>query len=342
MKFKLNCLLLLGMLNLISCNLKKETPKIRSKEDALTAYEEFKDKFHNADKSSTYKLLNNLNAWKELEEQVFHHIASDTTPNQSHSIQEKARCAIIRNDIKNEVIRFIDNHQYTYTDIIDIHQSFNEYNFKDRFPDIFHEAENFFNGLTKQVYSEKSMQEIMTEYTNRLLYWKSKGFSSRQDMLEFIKEEDSLFTLFLSHLYEYDSKSIGTIIEMTSHISNLMIQAANKDKLDRRELGIYFGMRTNRRLIQNAIKCAEAIRLGQVKTPEQATMTVFILLNPYSNYNRLCTGAHTKKQIEALQSLGVQIPQLVNQLKQKGLIREQLPDSLPGKIIKEHILITMK
>lgn len=342
MKLEFNCLLLLVMLSLISCNFKQETPRISSKKDALTAYEEFKNQLHNADKPSPHNLLNNLRTWKMLEDTVLHYLISDSTSNPDHKIYDMTRCALIRNDIENEVMRLIDSRQYAYADIIDIHQSFNEYKIKDRFPNIFHDAENFFNALTAQVPSNKTLHEIMDEYTHKLLDWKSKGFSSRQDMLEFIKEEDILFTSFLNHLYEYNNKSIETIIVLTNYISDLMFQAADKEKLDIRELRIYLAMRTNRRLIQNAIKCADAIRLKQVKTPEQATMTVSILLNPYSNYNRLCTGIHTKEQIQALHSLGVQIPQLIDQLKQQGLIRKQMPDSLPNKIIKEHILITMK
>lgn len=102
------------------------------------------------------------------------------------------------------------------------------------------------------------------------------------------------------------------------------------------------GVRTNRRLIQNAAKCADAIRMKRIKTADQASMTVSILLNPFSNYNRICTGMRTKKQIKELRSLGKQISPLINQLKQLDLIEVLPTDSLPNKIIKEHILITMK
>lgn len=343
MNSKLNhCYLLLVMLSFISCNLKKGMPEIRDKEAAFAAYEGLRNKLHSSDKSSIPALLNNLKEWKVLEDTVLHFLIADTTLEQSQSIQDMTRCAIIRNDMTNEIIRLSDSQLRTYADIIDIQQSFNGQDIKDKYPGIFHNAEIFFNELTEKAYKKKTAHEILTAYTQKLHDWESRGFSSRQDMLEFIKEEDFLFLSFLDHLYAYDNKSVQTIITETNHISELMFQAANSGKLDIMELRIYMGIRTNRRLIQNAATCAEAIRLKQVKTPEQATLTVSILLNPYSNYNRICTGIHTHKQIEELHALGKQISPLINSLKQEGLIEKLPTDSLPNKIIKEHILITMK
>lgn len=342
MKLKFNHCYLLVMLSFISCNFSKEMPRIRDKEEAFTAYETFKNKLHSSSQLSTNNLLNELQEWKVLEDTVLHFMISDSTLEQSRSIQDMTRCAVTRNDITNEIIRLTDSRLHTYAGIIDIQQNFNEPDLKDKYPDIFHNAEYFFNELTGKARTGKTAHAILAEYADKLLYWKSRGFSSKQDMLEFIKEEDSYFVTFLDHLYEYDSKSVQSIIMGTNHISKLMFQAAKVGILNATELKIYMGIRTNRRLIQNAIKCADAIRLEQIKTPEQATMTVSILLNPYSNYNQICTGIHTTKQIKELHSLGKQIPPLINHLKQQGLIKELSIDSLPNKIIKEHILIIMK
>lgn len=336
------CYLLLAMLSLFSCNPKKGMPEICNKEDAFIAYAEFRNQLQNLDKSSTSNLLNNLREWTILEDTVLHYLISDSLSEQSHKAQDMIRCATIRNDITSEINRLVDSQLHTYADIIDIQQSLNEQNLKDRYPKIFQEAECFFNELTAKVHTEETAHEVITEYANKLLYWQSKGFSSKQDMLEFIKEEDRLFISFLQHLYEYDSKSIHTIIMTTDNISKLMFQATNIGKLDIRELRLYMGMRTNRRLIQNATKCADAILSEQVKTPAQATMTISMLLNPYFNNNHRCTGIHTKKQIEELHHLGKQISPLITLLKQQGLMKENLIDSLPNKIIKEHIFIKMK
>lgn len=342
MKYQPYYCYLLVILILISCNSASEMPDISNKEDALTAYEEYRNRLQSSDKSSTDNLRDNLKIWKVLEDTVLHFLIADSTLDQTHIIQDMTRCAITRNEITNEIIRLTDTQLHTYADIIDIQQSFNGYNLKDKYPDIFHDAEDFFNGLTAKAYAEKSAPEIITEYADKLLYWKSKGFSSKQDMLAFIREEDCLFSSFLDHLYEYDDKSVKTIITLTNYISGIMLQAANTGKLEMKELRIYLGMRTNRRLIQNAIKCADAIRMKHVKTPEQASMTISILLNPYSNYNRLCNGTRTQKQTKELYSLAAQISPMINQLKESGLIEKPLPDSLPNKFIKEHILITMK
>lgn len=316
-------------------------PELCNKETAFTAYEELKNKLHNSENSSVTDLLDNLNEWKMIEDTVLYYLISDSTLNQSHEIQDITRCAIIRNDITNEIIRLADCGLRTYADVIDIQQSFNNQKLNVKYPSIFHDAEHFFNGLTENARSPKTAHEILTEYTNKLLYWKSKGFSSKQDILEFIEEEDRLFISFIEHLYAYDSKSVQTIITATDHILSLMFQAAESGKLNLMELRIYMGIRTNRRLIQNAMKCADAIRLNQIKTSEQASMTASILLNPYSNYNRICTGIHTQKQVKELHSLGKQIPTLIAHLKQNSLIKMSLADSLPNKIIKEHIFITM-
>ncbi len=341
MKHQLKCYLLV-MLIFISCNLKNEKSKIYNKENAITTYEEFQNKLHNTQLASTNDLLNKLEEWRILEDTVLHYLISDSIQDQTRNVQDMTRCAVIRNGITTEIIRLTDSQLRTYGDIIDVQQSFNDYNLNDRYPDTFHNAECFFNRLIIQKHKDKNAHEIMTQYTNQLLYWKSKEFSSKHDMLEFIKEEDYHFSYFLDHLYDYDSRSVKSIITMTDNISKLMYESAKTGKLDMNELKIYLGIRTNRRLIQNANKCASAIRLKQIKTPEQAEMTVSILLNPYSNYNRMCAGMRTKEQTKALHSLGKEIPSLLNYLKQQGLIRKNISDSLPNMMIKEHILITMK
>lgn len=48
---------------------------------------------------------------------------------------------------------------------------------------------------------------------------------------------------------------------------------------------------------------------------------------------------HTKEQNKALHTLGKQIPSMITQLMERGLINKQLPDGLPNKIIKERTLI---
>lgn len=174
MKHQLKCYLLV-MLIFISCNLKNEKSKIYNKENAITTYEEFQNKLHNTQLASTNDLLNKLEEWRILEDTVLHYLISDSIQDQTRNVQDMTRCAVIRNGITTEIIRLTDSQLRTYGDIIDVQQSFNDYNLNDRYPDTFHNAECFFNRLIIQKHKDKNAHEIMTQYTNQLLYWKSKS-----------------------------------------------------------------------------------------------------------------------------------------------------------------------
>ncbi|WP_373156630.1 hypothetical protein [Bacteroides cellulosilyticus] len=341
MKSNLYYLYLLVTISSFSSCTNKNSTKICSKDDALITYEAFGNKLNNATNLSVSQLANKLQEWKTLEDTVLHFIITDSISDDSQNIKDLTRCAITRNEITDRMTWLVDNQVRSYDDIVTIQQSLNEYEQKVTNSVIFQNAETFFNALDKESKANKDANQLIAEYTNSLAVWSIKGFSSTSDIQEYIKEENLLFINFLNHLYDYDRRSIQYIINATSKVTELMYKASVNGNLSSEEVSIYMGIRTNRRLIQNAFKCMEAIKSGIIQTPNQAAMTISMLLNPYSNYNT-CIKLRTREQVNELKGIGKKIESLITQLSKQGLIDEIKIDSFPNKLIKERILMEMK
>ncbi|MDD3038101.1 hypothetical protein [Bacteroides sp.] len=330
------------VLTIISCSSKGQISKIDCKIEAFSAYGEFQKELGTIENISTPDLIVTLEKWKMLEDTVLHFMIADTTLDKAESVQYMIRCATIGNYISDEMLRLADSKQRTYKDIILVQQSFNNRNNNTVSSSALQEAEVFFNRLDDKVQADRTASENLAEYTNRLTAWNSEGFISKKEMLDFISEENHLFINFLNYLYEYDEKSVRTVIKTTAKITELLVQASSDRKIAPEDLIAYMGVRTNRRLIQNARRCMDAVNRNQVKTRRQAAMTISMLLNPYSNYNQLCIETRTEKQVKELYSIGEQMESLFEKLQKQKLTDGLKLDSLPNKLIKEQILITMK
>lgn len=338
MRLKLNCCYLIALLSVISCTSNK-TQEICNKDDAFHSYETFANRLHKSQKMSISQIVTALDEWKLLEDTVLHFIITDSI---SDNLPNITRCAIIKNNITDKIIDLVDGQTRSYEDIIVIQQSLSGYSHSMANIDAFRNAEAFFKTLENNVSKNTTAHQVLSQYIKALMLWNTKKISSLRDIQEFIKEEDFFFINFLNHLYEYNSEDVQTIIKATEEMTGNMYKSFANKKLRSSDIHIYMAIRTNRRLMQNAAQCAEAIKSKIIKTPAQAAMTVSMLINPYSNYNYTCIGLRTKDQIKKLSSIGKQIEPLITQLKREGLIDELNTDSLPYKLIKEHILIKME
>lgn len=341
MKLILNYCYLVALLSTISCTSNK-TQEIYNKEDAFHSYETFSNRLHKSQRMSISQIATTIGEWKQLEDTVLHFIITDSVSDSSQNIEDIARCARTKNIITDKLVKLVDGQTRSYEDIIVIQQSLNEYSHLMASTEAFRYAEDFFKTVENNISKNTTVHQVLTRYINALTLWNTKDISSLKDIQEFIKEEDYLFVNFLNYLYQYNSEDVQAIIKATEKVTEHIYKSFVNKRLSIKELNIYMAIRTNRRLIQNAEQCAEAIRSRRITTPAQAAMTVSMLINPYSNYNYMCIGLRTKDQIAKLSSIGKQIEPLVSQLRRERLIDELKTDSLPYKLIKEYIHIKME
>ena len=341
MKLILNYCYLVALLSTISCTSNK-TQEIYNKEDAFYSYETFANRLYNSQKMSISQIATTLDEWKQLEDTLLHFIIIDSVSDSSQNIKDIARCALTKNTITDKLLKLVDGQRRSYEDIIVIQQSLNEYNHFMANTEAFLNAKVFFKTIENNISKNTTSHQVLVQYINTLTLWNTKDISSLKDIQEFIKEEDFLFINFLNYLYQYNSEDVQAIIKATEKVTGHLYKSFANKKLSIKELKIYMAIRTNRRLIQNAAQCVEAIRSRRIKTPAQAAMTISMLINPYSNYNYMCIGLRTEEQIAKLNSIGKQIEPLVSQLRRERLIDELKTDSLPYKLIKEYIHIKME
>lgn len=97
-------------------------------------------------------------------------------------------------------------------------------------------------------------------------------------------------------------------------------------------------MRTNRRIIQNAMTCFADIKEGRVTgDDEQAVVYLWMMMKPFFPMDGLTLSLLTDKQKQDLRTLAHELPAVSASLN-KGMGWSPLPiEEMPNEIIKEYV-----
>lgn len=100
----------------------------------------------------------------------------------------------------------------------------------------------------------------------------------------------------------------------TERCCSLVFLAAEKKEISGCDAMIYMAMRTNRRIIQNAVACLNVIREGKVKSKPQAFGYTCMILQPYISMERICMSMLTVNEKDGLRELAEQTPEALTRL----------------------------
>lgn len=97
-----------------------------------------------------------------------------------------------------------------------------------------------------------------------------------------------MFRIFLTHLDGLTGEDVSDLTKDTERCCSLVFLAAEKKEISYRDAMIYMAMRTNRRIIQNAVACLNDIRGDKVKSRAQAFGYACMILQPYISMDGIC------------------------------------------------------
>lgn len=325
-----------AIITLASCGKSTDDSMFQTSESALNAYRTYLSDMRSMESRSTEHLIEAVNDWQTLRDSVFVRIAKDTATH----IQAKYESTIqmLHDSLQTEFIRLAYSTPKTFKDVLLIKERTSSYRQDAELAQAVATAEPFFDSLDSIPLYRKTAKNIVSVYKTFLAQTLKNRINSKDELLDFIREEDRLFRSFLTHLPELADADLSAITSGTEKCSLLVFQSAEDGNLSYQDALIYFAKRTDRRIVLNTLACRNNINQGLVKTDAQARAYVWMLLQPYISLDGFSVVILSDNEKDTLHGVAEQMPSMMSGLnKIIGTDNDQW-ETLPELLIK--VMIT--
>lgn len=287
----LSLLLVLPILTGCSSCGGKDILDFRSREDALKVYKDYLVKVRKTDHTNTAGFSTLLREWKELNDTVYRYLAKDSVFTKYHN--EAGDYFIYHDSIRTEMLRLAETWRYGYGDVLLLKEQTCTYKEDKELLEAVKVAEPFFTSLDSVAISICDKTSILKRYRYFLADVKTRGINSKDELLDFIRQEDFLFRTFLAHLYEMDKEPLADITKDTETICRDIFIAARNGNIAAKDVVVYMSMRTVRRLLQNSVECVNNINSLEMKTKAQGNAYIWMIIQPFISIDQFSLATMT-------------------------------------------------
>ncbi len=271
--------ILFAMVVLSSCGHAGDKPLYTSSEQAVYAYKQFGIGLCDLRKVSIEQLCDKVREWTTMDSVVTWYVYGDSTKTPcTYCIKEYERA---HDTILLELNRLILSDKRTYKDVVLLMEAASPYMRDSLLHHALATTKPFFASLRDTTTSGSNPMTVLRDYNNFLNEWIACGIHSKEEMLAFIKGENEHFNEYLTHMHELEDEDLNGIILNTERCCQMIFRAEWKGEITELDALVYMTVRTNRRLIQNALTCIDCINSGLVTDVEQAQAFVWMILKPY-------------------------------------------------------------
>lgn len=325
-------LFLCTLLILSFCSSKEENNGFKTSTEAYNSYVGFLLDLKSCDSLSLEDATVKIREWQVLRDSVYPHISIDTTKNSHAGIF--AQTESVTEDIKTELFRLSEKHVHSFTELI----KFNKVCMPDhRFAHINiykSGVGNFFNSLDSLRIPNFSPKQLVRNYSTFLNHALQIGFSDRNSLFSFFREEDLYFRGFLSCFNEFEDLDMAEVSELTEKCCYEILKLSEKENMKFDELKCFMIMRTNRRLLQNATVCIEHLKKGGKLSKNQASAYLWMTLQPFSTIGPLSLNLLTIKDEQRFLYLSDSMPYILSELNEYLSIDYDNIVYIPKQILK--------
>ncbi len=234
-----------------------------------------------------------------------------------------------RDSIQLEFNRLILSKKRTYKDAVSLMMAATLFKEDSVLANKMREAEPFFSTFSDTCSAECDTKTALRDYRSFLNKQITKGIHGKNDMLSFIKGEDSHFRNLLSHLNELDDENINDIIHNTTRCCQMVFQSEMSGEITAADALVYMTIRTNHRLLQNALICIDHVAAGKVNTAEQAQAYVWMILQPYIVIDAIGVALLYPSDKALMTSLAEKTPEAITSLNKVAGLKEKALSELP-------------
>ena len=268
-----------------SCGSGKQSLSYKTSEEAANAYSAYLSDVRNKKDLTSDKLIAEVAKWHETRDSVVSCLRRDTVPNLHRDWNMYFH--EIHDSLRKEFCRIVLANPRTYKDVLRLKEVASPFMQDEDLLQAKADAQSFFTSLDSTAIYSMTFPKLMERYRKFLIQVQEKGVHDKSDLLDFIRNEDVFFRSFLSHLHDTDKQNIQDIIQSTESCCLQIFLSADRKELSYRDVLVYMTMRTNRRLVLNALKCINDVKSGKVKTPTSAQAYIWMLVQPYTSIDGL-------------------------------------------------------
>ena len=178
----------------------KDKYDFSSTHDAMAAYKVYLSDLRQVKTTNTDNFIVQLKEWKEINDTIYRYLRKDSVFKKEPQVASAFFAT--HDSVRNEMMRLTETWRYGYDDVLSIKEKSSSFVNDIDLQAAVKDAQSFFDGLSDISVSQSDKGTILSQYRQLLAHAKERGFSCKNDMLQFIKEEDLLFRSFLTHLHE--------------------------------------------------------------------------------------------------------------------------------------------
>ena len=290
----------------VSCSGGSGSAEPSMKDDPAGTYGRFLSEIRGMDTLSTEELAGYVNRWQSLKDSVFFYAAQDTSGNPHSDLYGK--CGEIHDSLRTEFVRLARSGTRSYQDVFALMERTSPYCGDKELTGAADSIRPFFGSLDSIPPLAVDGNGIRSAYRRLLAGTLQGGIHSLTGLKTFIRDEDVMFRTFLAHLDGLAGEDMSDLTKDTERCCSLVFLAAENKEISYRDAMIYMAMRTNRRIIQNAVACLDDIREGKVKSRAQAFGYACMILQPYISMDGICTVLLSAREKEELRGISQQMP----------------------------------
>ena len=209
---------------LVSCEKNNGHSMFQTSESAVNSYRAYLSEMRSVESLSTEHLIEAVNDWQTLRDSVFACVAKDTA-NRIHSNHENTIHSL-HDSLQAEFIRLAHSTPKTFKDVLLIRERTSPYRQDAELAKTVEAAKPFFESLDSIQPYQRTAKNIVSAYETFLAKTMESGICSNEELLAFIREEDSFFRSFLAHLPELAGADLSAITHRTEKCCLSVFQSA--------------------------------------------------------------------------------------------------------------------
>lgn len=316
--------MLIAAIALTQCTDKGNKPTFQSGDEAVAAYQRFLSELRARGMLSATDLTETICRWRELDDSVNTYITRDTlsedNPYQT-AVYHKTKYLI-----HTELYRLAMSEQRSYRDLFYLREHTSLYRQDADIQKAVKAARPFFDELYKQYkngngngngnaesrHDAGDSETAIEEYRRFLRQTAEDNIRSKEDILYFIKEEHTRYTVLLRYLPDYADTDMSDIIRDTEQHCTHILRMADGNAVSYGDAMIYLAMRKNIRLICTAQTALDALKSGCLTSEAKSMACLWALLQPFMFTDDLSVAVMSDEEIKVVYELADAIPEQIN------------------------------
>jgi len=324
---------LIAVYSITSCSSNDYNHTFQSPKMAIESYTFFLADLKEEKTASIQDLTKFVRDWQILSDSVWSCIKRDTT--QRVHYYPEANYHHLHDSIREEMYRLVFSQPRTFKDVVVLKAACTPYSNDSIIKNATMDASAFFDSLDNNPTLKIGQTELLAKYDKFLTNTITSGINDKKQLMAFIREEDILFRSFLSHLHNMEHTSMSDITHKTEELVANMFK--DDARLQPKDAVVYMAMRTNRRLLLNAQTCIQDIRAQRVKSDQQLTAYLFMVVQPYLAIDDFGMAVLSEKQRYFFEQIATDTPTAVNAIHKQRKEGTGMQTDFPKLLLKLHL-----